>query len=448
MTRSPQVGLCAVPVACGSASRPAPVASAARRSKVLLVERIAHRRPVCRKRLAACRCRSAGRRQPASTSQTSSAYGADQVPGAGIALAGQHLGEEAPRPEHRIARACRAGSATQMARSSAGIEGGDQPVDQRRRRRPACRPAGSAAPSQSSGSALRPRLRDVLKPFEKSGLSAKMDRQARQRRRDLVALSLPVTTMTGSRGAAERRLDRVAHQRLAADPLPAACCEPIREDRPAASTMAPIRGSCGASTAARRAAAAGSGSRLSSPPTPMAAISARPTGKPASDPPQHEVEAVQLGRARAAGQADHGPRRSASPVSSRLPGSTGMPKASMVPPAGFDRGRDHVAAVGDGAGAEDQDGIGARLRPRAMAAASAPVSCATRRSKTIVEPSGVQPVVQRAAVLVQQRRLGAGQGGRDQRRAARHERRDADERRRRAAAAPPPRPRRAARRRG
>ena len=82
-------------------------------------------------------------------------------------------------------------------------------------------------------------------------------------------------------------------------------------------------------------------------------------------------------------------RPSALATSSRLPGSTGMPKCSMRAADRLDRRRDHVAPVGDRRGAEHDHQLGAARRaPRRAPRRARPVSCGTRRSATIVAPAG------------------------------------------------------------
>ena len=81
--------------------------------------------------------------------------------------------------------------------------------------------------------------------------------------------------------------------------------------------------------------------------------------------------------------------RAPSPISSRLPGSTGMPKCSMRPPTASTRGRNDVAAVGDRRGAEHHDQLGAVASSTSSSAlASARCSCGTRRSATMLAPAG------------------------------------------------------------
>ena len=87
---------------------------------------------------------------------------------------------------------------------------------------------------------------------------------------------------------------------------------PIRRDCPAASRSAPIRGPCGFASGLRSvagvASARGSGRdgiSASKPPLPIRMISAGADRQPGDKPLEHPVEAVDLGRAGAAGQAEH-----------------------------------------------------------------------------------------------------------------------------------------------
>ncbi len=82
----------------------------------------------------------------------------------------------------------------------------------------------------------------------------------------------------------------------------------------------------------RRAAAGGWRSRPSSPPAPMRTISARPTGRPAASRSSTMSKPLYLGDLAQPGRPSTG-LPSSSPVSSRLPGSTGMPKWMTSPPA-------------------------------------------------------------------------------------------------------------------
>ena len=164
----------------------------------------------------------------------------------------------------------------------------------------------------------------------------------------------------------------MADQRLARRPAPAACCEPMPRRQPGRQHDGADPGQPGRRRpAVRRAAAAGSGFRLSSPPTPMAAISAAPDRQPGQRPAtarSRSRSAWASGRSRAGRSRS---RPSKVPHSSRLPGSTGMPERvdRGRPPVRCAAGHD-VAPVGDGAGAEDQDGIGAGRFASAIAAAS------------------------------------------------------------------------------
>ena len=161
---------------------------------------------------------------------------------------------------------------------------------------------------------------------------------------------------------------------------------PIRVERPAASTIAAIRRPFSGSGSAR-----GCGRvtiSISRPPTPRPVTSSRDTGRPASSRIRIQSKPFSFGERAQPGAPRIGWPR-ACPISIRLPGSTGMPKCSMRAADRLDRGRDHVAPVGDGGGAEHHHQLGARAsaprrppwRPRAC-------SCGTRRSATIAAPAG------------------------------------------------------------
>ena len=151
----------------------------------------------------------------------------------------------------------------------------------------------------------------------------------------------------------ERRFDDAPHDRLArrasatsfVSSAPPAARK--REDRPAASTTAAIlshRGSrgCGREAISIKQAADAHAADVG------AGRSARRRCRRC----KHPVEAVLLRRARAARRADDRLVSASSPSSSRLPGSTGMPKCSISPARRLDRSRDDVAPVGDRRGAE------------------------------------------------------------------------------------------------
>ncbi len=91
--------------------------------------------------------------------------------GAHVAVEACDLGEEAPRPQDRVAPPSVPRRDADRALLGRGRRPAIQLVDQGRRGRPALSARSTSAPSQSSGRALMPRFRDVLKPFGKSGLS-------------------------------------------------------------------------------------------------------------------------------------------------------------------------------------------------------------------------------------------------------------------------------------
>ena len=138
---------------------------------------------------------------------------------------------------------------------------------------------------------------------------------------------------------------------------------------------------------------------ISSPPTPMPVMSSRATGsrRAAASAPSRS----RFPSASARSPARRAPaRRRALPISSRLPGSTGMPKCSIAPPSALDRRRDDVAPVGDGGGAEHDHQLGAVARavPRSPSA-SAACSCGTRRSAMIAAPAGASRSAVTCSVL-------------------------------------------------
>ena len=131
---------------------------------------------------------------------------------------------------------------------------------------------------------------------------------------------------------------------------------PMRVERPAAST-----------TAAMRRPAAGGGSArgcgrvtisMRSPPTPMPVMASRGTASPASKPHENPVKSVLFGRARTAGRAEQG----AAARCGNQQEIAGINRhAEMLDASAdrLDRGRDHVAPVGDRGGAEHDDQLGA-----------------------------------------------------------------------------------------
>ena len=161
---------------------------------------------------------------------------------------------------------------------------------------------------------------------------------------------------------------------------------PMRVERPAASTTAATR---------RRLSATGSSRgcgrvtiSISRPPTPMPVIAARDTSRPASSRISTQSNPFSLGERAQPGAPSTG-RPRAAPISSRLPGSTGMPKCSIRPPTASIADRNHVAPVGDRGGAEDDDQFRAGFEHLVDAPWPARAcSCGTRRSATITAPAG------------------------------------------------------------
>ena len=183
-------------------------------------------------------------------------------------------------------------------------------------------------------------------------------------------------------------------------------------ERPAASSRTATRGACcgpaSSLSALRRAAAAGSGSRPAGRRRPCLTISARPTGSPAARRSSTMSKPLYLGDLAQPGRPSTG-LPSSSPVSSRLPGSTGMPKWMTLPPAcsmpaGTTSWRSTIAEapatridvaalllqllerVGDGGGVVSRRGA---RRPACCRARSAACrSCSTALSSTLSRVPG------------------------------------------------------------
>ena len=92
------------------------------------------------------------------------------------------------------------------------------------------------------------------------------------------------------------------------------------------------------------------------PPTPMPMMAPRSTGTSAARRCSTQSKPLSLGERAQPGRPSTGtsPCRASS---SRLPGSTGMPKCSTVAARLLDAGRQHVAAIGDGRGTGDQQQV-------------------------------------------------------------------------------------------
>lgn len=128
------------------------------------------------------------------------------------------------------------------------------------------------------------------------------------------------------------------------------------------------------------------GISASRPPAPMRTISARPNGSPAATRCSTQSKPFSLGERAHPGRPITGLPPS-SPISSRLPGSTGMPKCSTTPPAapialGMTSRRSTTA---------EAPRTSIRSAPRAMpavrASATWTASCSTTRSEISSPPT-------------------------------------------------------------
>ena len=302
------------------------------------------------------------------TSTTASRIAADQVARADVAFDRHQVGKEAPRPQHRIAALALDGRHHHQ-RAALRIEGGDQPVDQaridlrhvaeaddravgiRRHRRDAGLERGAEALGE---------IRIVHEPHRQARRAPPRPRRADGRSpRSPAARARPAPARRRCAPAAGRRSRRAA---CSARPCGSSGRRRARPRRCAAarSPAGSARG-CGRVTIS-----------ISSPPTPMPVISSRGTGKAGEQPHQHPVEAVFLRRARAARRAEHRPAARVADQQ-QIAGIDRHAEMLDAPADRLDRGRDHVAPVGDGRGAEHDDQLGAlvehlldRLRERAL----------------------------------------------------------------------------------
>ena len=241
------------------------------------------------------------------------------------------------------------------------------------------------APSTSAGTAANPAFSEVESPAAKSGLCTRSTVQARQRGFDLFAL-MPGHDDDRTSARGERLLGGDAHERLAGD---------LGQElvRSAHAGRAPGRQDDGGDAPALPPA------RLLARLRPRDDLHEQPADAHAGD-----VGARRPAARRAAASA---PSRSRSPWASGRSRARPAParRAPARPAAGcrdrpacrnarcarrcLDRGRDDVAPVGDGGGAEDEHELGARLqhlldaRGRARAC-----SCGTRRSAMMLAPAG------------------------------------------------------------
>ena len=198
-------------------------------------------------------------------------------------------------------------------------------------------PRQTSAPSRSDGRAAMPRFKRGREPAGEFGVAHPFDRQFAERSIDRVGLvaehgddrprprgeqpSAPHARTIGRPSSLGEQLVRAAHPRAIARPA-------SRARRSAGLAAASPRASARRGARPRRGGSGRDGISARRPPLPMRMISPGPTGRPATSRSQHPVEAVDLGRAGAAGKAEHRLARRHGPRSSRLPGSTGMPKCS------------------------------------------------------------------------------------------------------------------------
>ena len=180
------------------------------------------------------------------------------------------------------------------------------------------------------------------------------------------------TTTTASARLATRRLGDDAEHRPAVDRLEqlVAPAHPPRRARRRARSPPPAAAPSPAGRPARGCGRAGIS--LSSPPTPIAAISASPTGRPGRQPLEHPVGAVQRRRARAARQADHRPPAVLADEE-QVAGIDRHPEADQPPAGGDQPARAGVGRVRGRRAAEDQHDV-ARPPPRSPPPPP-PVSC-------------------------------------------------------------------------
>ena len=126
---------------------------------------------------------------------------------------------------------------------------------------------------------------------------------------------------------------------------------------------------------------------ISSPPTPMPVMSSRVTGRPASKRISTQSKPFSFGlRAQPGAPSTACPRTL--PTSIRLPGSTGMPKCSILPPtastaAGITSRRSAMAEAPN-----TITSSAPALSTASIARASAACSCGTRRSAIMLAPAG------------------------------------------------------------
>ena len=271
---------------------------------------------------------------------------ADQVARADVAFDRHEIGEEAARPHHRIA-ALAVDGRHHDERAVVGIEGADQAVDQ------GCIDLRHVAETDDGAVGLRRQRGDAgfergAEPVGEMRIVHEFDRQAGERRLDLVAL-MPGDDDHRPRPRGEHRVDHDADQRLAADlgqqfVRPAHAARAAGGEHDGGDGAAFFRHRLGARLRPgddlhQQAADAEAGDVLARH---------RQAGE---EPHQHPVKTVLLGAARAARRAEH---RAAVGVADHQQ-ITGIDRhAEMLDMAAdrFERRGDHVAAIGDGRGAE------------------------------------------------------------------------------------------------
>ena len=187
-------------------------------------------------------------------------------------------------------------------------------------------PRQISAASQSAGTAAMPaaRLRPI--PSAQSGAVTNCTSCPASAVRT-AASSWPSTTIGGGSPAAAIASTACATKGLPRQGASNLWPAPKRLERPAASSIAPTRP--GALATARGSGRSASGKR---PPSPMAAIVSAFTAKSAARRSSTRSRPLRLGLLAQPGSPITG-RPASVPSTSRLPGSTGMPSRSTVPPA-------------------------------------------------------------------------------------------------------------------
>ena len=158
--------------------------------------------------------------------------------GADIAGELHHLGEIGGAPQDGIAALCR-GAPERRSRRGRCRKGRDQRLEVAALDLPACRRAGSARRRNPTASASRPALSEVLKPSAKAGLCTMVTFRSCKRLGD--ARGFEARDHDDRVGAALKRgAGDARDDRLAVDGSSSLLRGAMREERPAASTMAAI----------------------------------------------------------------------------------------------------------------------------------------------------------------------------------------------------------------